>query len=324
MRRRGSLCWAFFALVAACGPAWVPGGPGIPGGPVPPSRGRASGLSAMATIGPAGGTLALVASDGGSLTMTVPAGALGAAVNFTIDEIATDPLVLIGAIGRGYRLGPVGAPLVLPVTLAFAPPPPMAPTGLTAAVQAAVGYWFRVYSVTRNATTVSVVTVSLGDWSLVTVATQRDLSGTFTLASTEALPFNASGTVTLQYLGEDSSFAAYLPQGTITLAAPVAKGTASCSPSVSTLELPASIAEIRKSPPAQFRWGINGHWDLACTDASAAFVSTNFDSLGITNIGCSRGYSGAFTISSALVQGTYLIDCGAGGSVSATWSLTHP
>ena len=313
-------CWAVCALLAACGPGAIPGGPGIAGGPVAPPRGNPTGLTAAGPIGPAGGSVKLIASDGGSLTATVPPGALAATINFTIDEIVTDPLVLLGATGKGYRLGPAATPLLLPMTLAFSPPPLVSPAGLTAAIQAAVGYWFRVYAVTRDATSVSAQTTFFGDWSLVTLATQRDLRGTFTLSSTEGPSFGTTGAVTLQYLGGDATSGAYLPQGTITLTVPVTVAAGvTCTPALAAMDLPVSIAEV--SAGKYFRWGINGEWELSCTDASKNFVSTNFDTLGITNRGCTRAYTGAFTISTTLVQGTYLIDCGTAGTVTATWSL---
>lgn len=257
--------------------------------------------------------------------MTVPAGALSTTVTFTIDELAVDPATALGATGAGYRIGPAGASLALPLTLTFTPPSSASPAALTAARQAEIGYWLRVYSVTRTPSAVLVQTGSLGDWVLVTVATQRDLQGPFSLSSAQGLAFTATGTVILQFLGDDGSFATYLPQGSITLQEPVAKGAASCSSAGATLELPPSIAEIRESPvPVQFRWGINGQWSLACTDGSSDFVSTNFDTLGITNLRCNRSYVGAYTISPSAVLGTYLIDCGTGGTVTGSWDLRTP
>jgi hypothetical protein len=178
--------------------------------------------------------------------------------------------------------------------------------------------------VSRDATSVSVQTVTLGDWSLVTVATQRDLAGPFTLSSTQAIPFTAHGTATLQFLGDDGQFVWYAPVGTITLDSATKAGGVACNPTgAATIDLPQSIAEIRLSPlPVQFRWGINGFWYVSCADGSSDYVSTNFDSLGITNVGCARTASGP--ISPGAVNETYTIDCGPGGAITATWSLTTP
>jgi len=43
-------------------------------------------------IGPAGGSLELVASDGGKLDLLVPAAAVAASTNFTIEEISISGL----------------------------------------------------------------------------------------------------------------------------------------------------------------------------------------------------------------------------------------
>lgn len=306
------------ALAAACGRVDPPAGPGIPGAPLPPPRGKPTGLSVSGAIDAAGGSLSFTASAG-SLLLTVPAGALASSVTFTISEIV--PAGLLGGVGSGYQIDPAGTPLAMPVTLIFTPPGGTPPAGLTAAYQAAVGYWFRVYAATRDATTVLTQTTDLMAWSLVTMATQRDLKGAFTLASTEDLPFSASGNVMLQFLGDDGTTSAYLPQGTITLSTPVAKGSASCSTASASLTLPDSVARLTST---RFDWGINGQWQLSCSDGSSDFVSTDFDTLGITNLGCARSYSGPYTISAALVQGTYLIDCGAGGTVTASWNLAVP
>ena len=323
MRRAAQLAGAALVLLAACVASDKPGGPGLPGGPTPPPRGRPTGLISSVVIGPAGGSLSLTAS-GGALTMAVPAGALAAAVTFSISEIV--PVGLLGGVGSGFRIAPSGTPLSLPVTLTFTPPTGTSPAGLTAAYQAAVGYWVRVYTVTRDATTVSTVTTALLDWSLVTVATQRDLIGPFRLDSTEGLPYTANGNATLQFLGDDGSFAVYLPQGTITPVVPIAKGTATCTPVVpGPTTLRDSIAEIRWKPaPVQFRWGLNAQWGLTCTNGSSDFISTNFDSLGVTNIGCTRSYLGTPVIGPNLVQGTYQIDCGVSGAVTGTWNLQAP
>src|SRR4051812_23033974 len=306
-------------LAAACacsGPQ--PAGPGLPGGPIPPPAGRPTGRSGSLSIGSSGGTLPFIASDGSSLTLSVPPGALSAAVEFTIEEITTTALA---AVGSAFRILPGSPALIAAATLVFTPG--VAAGGLTAARQDATGYWFRVYASRADATTVTVSTGVLGDWSVVTVATQRDLQGPFSLTNDQGVPYTATGSVTLQFLGDDGTEALYLPQGTITPAAPISRGAATCTADGSTA-LPPSIAEIRWAAPTQFRWGLNGQWNLSCSDGSTDFISTNFDSLGITNIGCARAYLGAYTIDGSHLQGTYRIDCGARGTVTATWDLTPP
>ena len=306
---------ALLALTISCGAGLSPAGPGIPGGPVPPPKGTPTGKRVTFGIGPAGGIAAL---DG--LTVTIPEGALTTTVVFELTEVTASGL--IGGVGNAFRIDAGGAQLALPATLTFSST--VDPATLTAAYQAAIGYWYRVYSVSRDASSVSVQTTTLGDWSLVTVATQRDLTGPFTISSTQAIPFSAHGDATLQFLGDDGQFVWYAPVGTITLDSATKAGGFACTPAgPATIEMPVSIAEIRESPlPVQFRWGINGFWYVSCADGSSDYVSTNFDSLGITNIGCLRTALGQ--ISTDGVSETYTIDCGAGGSITATWNLTTP
>jgi hypothetical protein len=315
---------ALIALVAGCATGEPPGGPGLPGGPLAPPRGRPGSQQVVQTIGSAGGSLQLATADGAMLLVAVPPGAVSAPTDFSIEDLAISGLD--GAVGGGYRIGPAGAVLSVAATLTFTPPGSQNAADLTAAYQGATGYWSRVYSIVRGAGTLSATTAQLGDWSLVTLATQRDLHGTFRLDSNQGLPFTATGNVTLQFLAEAGSLLLYMPEGEITLATPVATGGVTCTPNgAATAALPASIAEIRSSP-LRFYWGINGEWSLTCSDGTRSFVSTNFDSMGITNLECARGYSSAWPlqIGAAHVQGQLVVDCGAGGEVVASWDLVPP
>jgi hypothetical protein len=263
-----------------------------------------------------GGTLTLddTANGNGALTMIVPPGAVGAPVSFTIDQIALDPAAVIGAVGTGYRIGPPGTTLAAAVTLTFTPPTGQNPASVTVAHQGVLGYWLRAFAVSRDASTVSTQVGEVGDYALVTTATQRDLAGSFTLTQAQAIPFTASGTVVLQYLGSSGSTSSFLPQGTISLSVPVTRADGvACSTSAPAYAMHASVADVT---PTALQWGINGEWNLTCDDGASAFVSTNFDSFGITNLGCARSFSGASALS-----GTYLIDCGGGSTVTASWDL---
>lgn len=322
-RCRGT--WAIVALLAAACGGGAPDGLDVPGAPPPPSRGRPF-RAVAATIGNEGGSLLLAGPAGETFTVAIPAGALGAPTTITLEGIT---MTAVGAID-GFRLGPSGVQLALPATLTWTMPAGTSPDQVTAAFQSASGYWLRVYAASRTAAVLSVETSSFGDWSLVTLATSRDLQGVFRLDSTETARFTVSGNVTLQWIGDEGAeFAYYLPQGDLQLSSPISKAAASCTPvQAATAALPASIAEIRYLPtPVQFRWGINGRWDLTCSDATAPWISTNFDSLGITNIGCARSYLGSYTIANDHVQGQYLIDCSAlpgGYKVAASWDLVPP
>ena len=317
--------WPVLALLAAACGTGTAGGPGISGAPPPPPRGRPF-TAAGATIGPEGGSLSLAGPAGETLTVGIPAGALAAPTAITVEGIT---MTAAGAIDA-FRVGPTGVHLALPVTLGWTMPASTTPDQVTAAFQSASGYWLRVYAVSRSATLLSVETGSFGDWSMVTLASSRDLQGAFRLDSTETARFTVTGKVTLQWIGDEgAAFAYYLPQGDLQLSSSIAKGAASCSPvQAAAAALPASVAEIRYLPaPVQFRWGINGRWDLTCTDGTSPWISTDFDSLGVTNIGCARAYVGSYAIANDHVQGQYLIDCSAapgGYKIAASWDLVPP
>src|SRR3954468_14198276 len=300
MRRAALLA----CLVAACGGAGSPSGTGLAGGPVPPPRSRTTGLAAGAVIGPEGGTVTLddIANGNGALTMTVPPGAVAAPVSFTLDQIAVDPASVLGAVGPGYRIGPAGTTLGAAVMLSFLPPAGQMPDALTIAHQGSLGYWMRLFTVTRDAATVSAKVAEVGDYALVTTATQRDLTGSFTLTSTQAIPFTASGTAVLEWLAGSGTTGSYLPIGTITLSVPVTRpdGVA-CTTGTPAYAMHASIADLTAGA---LQWGLNAEWHPPCDDGASAFVSTNFDSFGIANRGCARSFSGTSPLS-----GTYFIDC---------------
>jgi len=65
------------------------------------------------TIGPAGGTLT---SADGSVTLTVPAGAVSSPTEFSVQPVENKAH---GGVGNAYRLGPDGVTLANPITLTF-------------------------------------------------------------------------------------------------------------------------------------------------------------------------------------------------------------
>lgn len=305
------------ALAAACGGA-PRAGPGIAGGPQPPIAAFPVGRPAALVIGAGGGSVTL-----GNLTLTVPPGAVAVDTDFSLT--ALDPNTAVSGVGTAYDVQPQGAALLAPVTLTFAVADS---TGLAASHQIQLGYWLRAYAVTTTPTTVSVSTTDLGAWSLVTIATSRDLTGPFRLDSTtQDVPLGATGTVTLNYIGEERqngqpAFTYFIPVGTITPASPGCT-TPAAQP------LPLSLAETSEQDSVvawQFRWAILGTWNLSCGSESH-FVSTGFDTMGIYNQGCSLGYSGAMPVSTSPthLSGQFVIDCGpARGTVTASWDLLPP
>jgi hypothetical protein len=315
---RASLALAASLLLAAvgCGPT---GSQGITR-PTPTPQGSPIGSPASQQIGAAGGT---ITSPDGVLAVSIPAGALSSTTQFSIQPITnTAP----SGAGSSYLLGPEGATFLAPVTLTFR----AAPTGrsvdaLTVAYQDGAGYWLRVAGVQRDAAagTLTATTNHFSGWALVATPTPQDLSGSFTYGSTVAIagiPFTATGSATLNFLGSDSSESAYLAGGTIT----IAPGTAGCIPAAATVPLDTNIAEAVNSPP-HFLWGIAARWDVTCTSPGLSLpVFTAFDTAGISLIKCSRGYVGTPVIGPNRVAGTYTIDCGADGHTTAAWDLVTP
>lgn len=273
------------------------------------SVGTPIGVAATAAIGAAGGTLT---SLDGRATLAVPAGALAEQVTFSVEEItSTAP----GAVGSGYRFGP--ATVAMPqLTLAFTPGTPSL-DGLTLAVQNGQDFWLRHRDVARDTGTLSVVTSRLGDWSVVRSNTAADLRGAFTLSSTRDLPFTADGDATLNYGGDDTGGAHYLQWGTLTLRAPVPLGATTCDPAAAAWPLHANVADLSVARQ-RFDWGISGVWQLACADGGQTSLMTAFDTLGVSDHDCARGWSGTPTISLVRVSGTYVVDCGARGSSTVT------
>src|SRR5689334_11638202 len=102
MRRRAALA-ALALLASACMPdADAPGGPGVPGGPVPPPKGRGQAQAATAVIDASGGSFSLQGATSETMTVTVPPGALTAPTPFTLTLISnTAP----GGYGDAFRIG---------------------------------------------------------------------------------------------------------------------------------------------------------------------------------------------------------------------------
>jgi len=103
-RRAWAGCAAVVCVVAAvaCGSSTSSQQPAGALGPV-----------AEQTIGASGGT---VTSPDGTLTVAVPAGALGTDLKITVEEIAAPAP---GSIGKTYEIGPTGTQFETPVTLSF-------------------------------------------------------------------------------------------------------------------------------------------------------------------------------------------------------------
>jgi len=118
------------------------------------------------SIGAAGGTLS---SPDGRIQITIPAGAVSSAQNFSIQSIANhNPL----AVGAAYRLQPHGVNFAKPVTIQFeytdAEIINTVPEALGIAYQDAQGIWQAQGGVVldKAAQTVTITTTHFSDWSL--------------------------------------------------------------------------------------------------------------------------------------------------------------
>lgn len=191
-------------------------------------------------------------SADGVLTLSIPAGAVAADTDFTITPITnTAP----GGQGSAYRLGPDGLLLLAPATVAFQVSAIAAPIDqLTVGFQDGSAYWLRLPTARDPASTTIQASVShLGDWAASTGTSPRDLFRIGDLLHHVDIPFSATGTATLNYVGEDSRAAYYLAGGTMTLP-PSAPPWPSSSKSRQTSSSPStrsgtSSASMARGPP---------------------------------------------------------------------------
>jgi hypothetical protein len=169
--------------LAACGGS-------SPTGPVdtpdisPTAVGAPSGIAVTTTIGPEGGTLA---SADGRLRVAVPAGAVAAPTEFSVQPIENEAW---GAVGTAYRLTPHGTTFAKPVRLTIgyeeADIAGTTAAQLRLASQDAQGYWrvYRAAEVDETARTVTVLAPHFSDWSAVAGATLYALKSTVEVGGT--------------------------------------------------------------------------------------------------------------------------------------------
>ncbi|WP_242393489.1 hypothetical protein [Anaeromyxobacter oryzisoli] len=301
-------------------------GPGIGAlVPTPTPPGAPLAIAATATISAAGGALS---STDGALTLAVPPGAVAGATDFTITRIDNTAR---GAVGSAFRLGPEGTTFTTPVTLTLAAPDQY-PTGRSIAdvgveYQDAAGYWHRVEPVTRDAAakTLTVEARHFSDWAVTWQAGTAAAEGPITLVQTVGIPMTATGRATLFLQADDAYDTLYVMTGTLTVADAYTVNDAQCLPDQVTKTLPFSVAELHKSAPPVFRWGIGATWTLTCTAPGGA-VTTEllpalFDTMSINLTRCAGAYSPDQVVAADRLAGTYTKDCGLDGIVSATWDL---
>ena len=127
-------------------------------------HGTVVGVPLEESIGPEGGIIAL---PDGSLTVTIPAGAVSAATSFTIQEVSASPVIL--SAGTTYRLGPEHVQFSQPVEIIFRyTDTEVAGTPedfLYLGYQDAEGYWHRMgnTALDKNNKTLKVTTTHFSD-----------------------------------------------------------------------------------------------------------------------------------------------------------------
>ena len=115
--------------------------------PQPTAEGEPEGEGVAAVIGPTGGVLA---TADGACEVTVPAGALAAPTQLTLQPITN---LAWGGVGTAYRLGPPATEFAVPVTMTFRLPANESPAsleGLGIAEQDDQGYWRWIPDVERT------------------------------------------------------------------------------------------------------------------------------------------------------------------------------
>jgi hypothetical protein len=331
---------ALLLAAAACGstiPAPTkPAGPAqtgtlLPAEKVQTDHGDPIALGTTATFDPATGTT-LRANDGG-VALFVPAGAVTTATALSVTPVSN---FARGGLGQAYRLGPEGTTFEAPVTLTFRAPSSLPAgtsfAGIAVMYQDASGFWRRVTPVTRDAArgTLSVQTTHFSDWALTwsggtavaegPITLIQSLAQTFDLAPWNS-PFAATGQATIYFLGDDAYDTSYGLTGWVTLAdSTVTVDGHACTADQPTQTLPMNVAEVHKSTPPVFRWGLGVSWALTCDDGPRVMPAL-FDTMGINPPSCPGDYT-AQSVSGTELSGAYTKDCGTGGLVTATWSLS--
>lgn len=330
-----ALLVACAAAQAGCSAGSKPQGPLGPASsalvPAPTPAGPPLEPALTVTVDPAG---AAVTSADGALTVVFPPEAVTTPTPFTVTRIAN---MARGAVGPAFRLGPEGNTFAVPVRLtlrAASLPAGMTIGGVGIETQDAAGFWHRVPSnVDAVAGTVSTSTSHFSDWSLTWQLEPAAADGPITLQQTYVnagrlawAPFAANGRAALYFLGDDADDTRYLVTGSLTLVpTSFTIDGAECVATSATVTLPASVAELHKSTPPVFRWGLGASWPLTCTSPDGTVTGRQlpalFDTLSINLTRCAGSYAAAQVVGAQQVAGAYTTDCGAEGLVSASWDL---
>lgn len=327
MTARGSLACVLLLVAAACSsPASRPAGPAA-GVLVPTATQAGDPMSATTTaaFAPGGGTWS---SADGALKLSVPGGAMAVSTEISITPIAN---MARGAVGPAFRLGPEGTTFAAPVTITLKAPDAF-PAGVSFAgvgieYQDARGFWHRVDPVARDAgaRTVTVATTHFSDWALTFEGATAAAEGPITLVQTVGIPFTATGRATIYFQEDSATDTVYALTGTLTVPGSFTVDGKTCVPDQVTKTLPFNFAEVHKSEPPVFRWGIGVFWTLTCT-APGPVVTTElmpamFDTMSINPPLCPADYLDGQIVSASQLSGTYTKDCGVGDTISATWDL---
>ncbi|GAA4739657.1 hypothetical protein [Flavisolibacter ginsenosidimutans] len=166
-------------------------------------HGQLTGASVKQSIGVAGGSL--TSADGG-LTLSVPAGAVDAATEFSIQSVEN----MLQTKGKAYRLLPEGTKFKKPVTLVYS----YAGAGVRAeeaaylflVYQDAAGYYFQPKNLQHNAAakTLSVQTTHFSDWTF-TTRVELEVSGNVNNGTVELHKSESASFSLVKYLTGEST-----------------------------------------------------------------------------------------------------------------------
>jgi hypothetical protein len=350
--RRPAVLLSLLAAVAACGK----GRPAaMAARPHPTARGTPTGKVVSLGLGPGGGELSLPADAGGTLTVSVPAGAVAAgdSIVLTVAEITNEAPA---GQGGAFRIDTGGRSLVHPAALTFVAPGGADAAGLAPTFQDPSGYWLRPRGLLRAPTTVGTSALTAADWTLMSASTARDLQASVTVTSTLGGAFGASAASYLDFWSEDAWGSTYVQWGTITASPQLVLPDATCDVATPGEPLSIGVAEVllvadpgspggggtRGNPaiPAGFQWGLDGHWDVTQSSGAGtcpSFAELSIDTLGISATGCLWGYDLAQDGTTPLggvplvvaatgttvteVSGTWVVDCGARGRRTAAFDF---
>ncbi len=172
----------------------------------------------------------------------------------------------------------------------------------------------------------TVATTHFSDWALTFQGATAAAEGPITLVQTVGIPFTATGRATIYFQEDSATDTVYALTGTLTVPGSFTVDGKTCVPDQVTKTLPFNFAEVHKSEPPVFRWGIGVFWTLTCT-APGPVVTTElmpamFDTMSINPPLCPADYlRRADRLGGPARPARTPRTAASDGAVSATWDL---